>query len=118
VAEDPHIQQSEEAEIEAQRAARAANLFDIRRLIGGLFLIYGAILVVAGIGASDAEIEKAADVNINLWAGLGMLALASLFIAWALLRPLSEELAESEQASGGSGSDERAPGGHGDPGGQ
>jgi hypothetical protein len=113
VADDPLIEQHEQAEIEAHRAARAANLFDIRRLIGGLFVIYGAILVVMGVGASDAEIEKAADVNINLWAGLGMLALGLLFIAWALMRPLSAELEESEQSGGGSGDDAGGPGGQG-----
>ena len=65
--------QSEQAEIDAQRAAKAARLFDIRRLIGGLFLIYGVILVILGLGESDASIAKAADININLYAGLGML---------------------------------------------
>ena len=78
MAEDPHIQQSEEAEIEAHRAARAANLFDIRRLIGGLFVIYAVILIVLGLGASDASIEKSADVNVNLYAGIGMLAVGVL----------------------------------------
>ena len=38
------------------REERAANLFDLRRIIGGLFLIYGAFLVILGLGASDAEI--------------------------------------------------------------
>ena len=88
---DPHIEQSEQAEIDAQRAARAARLFDIRRLIGGLFVVYGVILVVLGLGESDASIEKSAGVNVNLWAGLGMLALGLLFLAWAFLRPLGEE---------------------------
>ena len=106
MAEDPHIQQSEQAEIDAAAAPRrAANLFDLRRIIGGLFLIYGAILVVLGLGESDASIEKSAGVNVNLYAGLGMLAVAVLFIAWALLRPLSAELDESEQSGGGSGDD-------------
>ena len=86
---DPHIAQSEQAEADAQRAAKAARLFDIRRLIGGLFLIYGLILVILGLGESDASIEKSADINVNLYAGLGMLALAAFFIAWGLLRPLS-----------------------------
>jgi hypothetical protein len=27
-------------------------------------------------------------VNINLWAGLGMLAVAAAFLTWALVRPL------------------------------
>jgi len=105
MAEDPLIQQSEQAEIEAHRAARAANLFDVRRLIGGLFVIYGVILVVLGLGESDASIAKSADINVNLYAGLGMLALGLLFIAWALLRPLSAEL-DSEEPGGGSGGDD------------
>ena len=86
---DPHIAESEQAEIDAQRAAKAARLFDIRRLIGGLFLIYGLILVILGLGESDASIAKSADINVNLYSGLGMLALAAFFIAWGLLRPLS-----------------------------
>jgi len=94
--DDPLIAQSEQAELDAHRSARAANLFDVRRFIGGLFLIYGLILTVLGIGASDADIEKAAGVNVNLWTGLAMLAVAAIFIAWALTRPLSSELDEGE----------------------
>ena len=59
---------------------RAANLFDLRRIIGGLFLVYGVILVVLGLGASDAEIEKAAGWNLNLWVGVAMLVVAALFL--------------------------------------
>jgi hypothetical protein len=105
MAEDPHIQQSEEAEIDAHRAARAARLFDVRRLIGGLFVIYGVILVVLGLGESDASIDKSAGINVNLYAGIGMLVLGLLFVAWALLRPLGAE-EESEEPSGGPGRDD------------
>ena len=87
----PHIAKSEQAETDAQRAAKAARLFDIRRLIGGLFLIYGVILVVLGLGESDKSIAKSADINVNLYSGLGMLALSLVFIAWAILRPLGDE---------------------------
>ena len=76
---------------DAQRAAKAARLFDIRRLIGGLFLIYGVILTVLGLGESDASIAKSADININLYAGLGMLDHERCFIAWALMRPLGRD---------------------------
>ena len=106
--DDPLIGQAEEAEREAHRAERAANLFDVRRFIGGLFAIYGLILTILGIGASDADIDRAAGINVNLWTGLAMLAVAALFLVWALTRPLSRELeeAESEQAaSGGPGGD-------------
>ena len=103
--DDKHIADAEKAELDAHRAARAANLFDVRRFIGGLFVIYGVILFVLGIGASDADVEKAAGVNANLWTGLAMLIVGAIFLAWALARPLGEEIAESETAGGGTGDD-------------
>ena len=78
------------------RAERAANLFDLRRIIGFLFVAWGVLLTVLGLTESDAEIAKAADVNINLIAGLGMLAFGLLFLLWAFTRPLGEELREAE----------------------
>ena len=78
------------------RAERAANLFDLRRIIGFLFVAWGLLLTVLGLTESDAEIAKAADVNINLIAGLGMLAFGLLFLLWAFTRPLGEELREAE----------------------
>ncbi len=89
---DELIQQHEEA-ADKEREARAADLFDIRRIIGGLFLVYGLVLFVLGLGASDADIEQAAGTNVNLWTGLGMLVVGALFVAWALLRPVGRELA-------------------------
>jgi hypothetical protein len=87
------------------RASRAATLFDVRRIIGGLLLLYGVVLVILGIGDSDAEIQKSQGVHINLWAGIGMLVVGALFWAWALWRPLGEELREAEEGepSGPSG---------------
>ena len=99
--EDKFIAEAEKAELDAHRAARAANLFDVRRFIGGLFLIYGLILLVLGLGASDADVEKAAGVNVNLWTGLAMLIVAAIFIAWAFLRPLSRQLDEAESEPAG-----------------
>ncbi len=65
----------------------AAKLFDIRLMIGGLFVVYGVLLTVAGFFTSDKERAKAADININLWLGLGMLALGLFFLAWRHLNP-------------------------------
>ena len=104
--QDKFIQEAEDAEA-ASRAERAANLFDVRRFIGGLFVIYGLILFVLGIGASDADVEKAAGVNVNLWTGLAMLIVGALFLAWAFTRPLSAELEEPESEPAGG-----RPGGH------
>ena len=105
--DDKLIAESEQAEQEAHRNARAANLFDVRRFIGGLFVIYGVILLVLGLGASDADVEKAAGVNVNLWVGLAMLIVGALFLAWAFTRPLGDQLveAESEPAGGRAGVD-------------
>jgi hypothetical protein len=69
----------------------AARLFDIRVLIGGLFTLYGIMLVVAGLFTSDSELKKASDININLWLGLGMLALGLLFLLWWRVNPLKIE---------------------------
>ena len=90
---DPLIERTEAAAgTSGTRAAQAANLFDLRRIIGGVFLVWGVALSILGVTESDAEIAKAADVNINLWAGLGMLAISGCFLLWAFTRPLGEEL--------------------------
>jgi flagellar motor component MotA len=96
VTDDPLIRESEEAEVKAQseREARAANLFDLRRIIGGLFVVYGVILAIVGLTDSQQEIDKAAGININLWTGLAMLVVGGLFILWALWRPLAQQLEE------------------------
>ncbi|XTZ18077.1 hypothetical protein ACQSSU_12255 [Micromonospora echinospora] len=91
-AHDPLV---DETERERRRSA-AARLFDIRRVIGGLFVAYG--LIVGGIGLFDdqAAIEKAEGVRINLWAGLTMLLFGLFFLLWQWLRPVE---APAEPAS-------------------
>src|SRR3954470_610498 len=93
---DPFISEAERAEEEA-RTQRAANLFDLRRIIGGLFLVYGVILTILGLTDSAAEIHKAAGVRVNLWTGLAMIAVAIFFLIWAFTRPLSKQLEEAER---------------------
>ena len=56
---------------------------------------------MAGAMASQADIDKAAGVNINLWMGLAMLVLGGLFWLWALTRPLSSEETGRETGGGG-----------------
>ena len=41
------------------RVERAANLFDLRRIIGGVFVAWGVLLVILGIFDTEEEIEKA-----------------------------------------------------------
>src|SRR5215212_5979533 len=93
---DRLIAESEQAEEEA-RAQRAANLFDLRRILGGLFMVYGVILTILGLTDTQKEIDKAAGVNVNLYTGLAMIAVAILFLIWAFTRPLSKQLEEAER---------------------
>lgn len=72
----------------ATKASRFV-VFDIRLIIALLIGLYGLVLTVLGIGfTTDEDIERSAGVNINLWAGLGMLLVAAAFTLWTLLRPL------------------------------
>jgi hypothetical protein len=70
-----------------EKVSAAARLFDVRRVIGGLFVVYGLILTLLGIFDTSAEINKAQGVRINLWMGLAMLALGGFFLVWLWLRP-------------------------------
>jgi hypothetical protein len=65
-----------------------ASLFDLRVVIGGLLVLYGLILTVMGVFASDAGKAKAAGINVNLWSGIVLLAGRAVFLLWARLRPL------------------------------
>ncbi|MBG0854677.1 hypothetical protein I2W78_23235 [Streptomyces spinoverrucosus] len=78
--------QREVTELES-KSATAARLFDIRRIIGGLFVVYGVIVTIVGLTDDQAAIDKAEGVNINLWTGLGMLLLGLFFLTWLKLRP-------------------------------
>jgi quinol-cytochrome oxidoreductase complex cytochrome b subunit len=73
-------------ESDAPKSA-AAKLFDIRLLIGLLFVVYGVMLTVAGFLTSAKQRAKAADININLWLGIGMLVLGLLFLLWRMVNP-------------------------------
>ena len=75
------------------------RLFDIRNIIGALLGIYGLLLTLAGVFPqllsehSDPAAERnRTDLYIgtdaNWWVGLVLLAVAGLFFAWALLRPV------------------------------
>ena len=69
--------------------AHRAGAFDIRNFIAGLIGIYGVVLVIYGIiGSSATQLKKSDDININLFAGIGMVLTAAFFIIWARLRPV------------------------------
>jgi hypothetical protein len=64
-----------------------AKLFDIRSFTGALFVIFGVIVTIVGLGASDADIRKSAGMNLALLIGPIMLAFGAIFIIWLLLKP-------------------------------
>ena len=77
-------------------ATHQAGAFDIRNFIAALIGTYGLVLTVMGLlGTSDADLEKTGGVDVNLWAGIGMLVFAAVFILWARLRPV---VVKDEQA--------------------
>ena len=77
---------------------KTAGAFDIRMIISMLIGLYGVVLVITGLVAtSDADLDKADGVNINLWAGLGMVAVAAVFLVWARLRPIVVETPEERE---------------------
>ncbi|WP_328748062.1 hypothetical protein OHT57_21350 [Streptomyces sp. NBC_00285] len=90
-----HDVQREVTDLQA-KSATAARIFDLRRIIGGLFVLYGVIVTIAGINPSDATLDKAEGVNINLWTGLAMLALGIFFLTWLKLRPMAPPPEESD----------------------
>ncbi len=79
----------------------ASRLFDLRTLIGALFVIYGLILTVVGLFNSEQDLAKADGIRINLWLGLSMLLLGLLFLLWVRLRPLRLERDPSTQEDDG-----------------
>jgi protein-S-isoprenylcysteine O-methyltransferase Ste14 len=83
----------------------ASRLFDLRTIIGVLFVFYGVLLIVVGLFDSTEEIQKANGIRINIWIGLGMFVLGALFLLWVWLRPLridqSPSAAEQAGLDGG-----------------
>lgn len=69
------------------RLLRLAKLFDLRTFIGSLFCIFGVAVTLAGLTASDADIDQASGLNVSLYSGLAMLVTGIGFIVWMLVQP-------------------------------
>ncbi|MFF0082515.1 hypothetical protein ACFYR1_22740 [Streptomyces canus] len=95
-----HDVQREVTELQS-KSATAARIFDLRRIIGGLFVLYGIIVTIAGINPSDSSLDKTEGININLWTGLGMLLLGVFFLIWQKLKPVTPPQVETPEESGG-----------------
>ncbi|MFJ6900143.1 hypothetical protein [Streptomyces hokutonensis] len=94
-----HDLQREVSELEG-KSTTASRLFDLRLIIGGLFVVYGVIVTIAGINPSDSSLDKSEGVNINLWTGIAMLLLGIFFLGWLKLRPTPPvEVTEEEEGT-------------------
>jgi len=80
--------------------ARAASRLDIRRLIGGLFILYGLILLVLGLVGSD-HMRTRQPGSTSAWRRRSRgFVFGALMMFWALSRPT----VPSPEASRGEGS--------------
>lgn len=61
----------------------------------------GSCCSAPGCFGGEADKEKAAGVNINLWVALALLVASGLFLAWGFSRPLVDELDEEERVTEG-----------------
>jgi hypothetical protein len=91
-----------------EQVEKATSLLDIRKIIGGLLGVYGLLLLGAGLFASEADKEKAAGVNINLWVALALIVASALFLVWGFTRPLVDEFEENEADAGVTGAEPEA----------
>jgi hypothetical protein len=98
---------------EEQKAAlvRSTRRLDLRRILGGLFVLYGVITTIVGIVHWDTDPQKTDGIHINLWVGLSMLVGGLLFFLWDRLNPVPAEdiigqaEAEAHQKAAGEGRD-------------
>ncbi len=68
---------------------RKAGLFDIRTFIGALLGFDGIVILLMGLfGDQATSTDSEPPININLWAGLGLIAAAIVFETWKRLRPV------------------------------
>ena len=81
----------------------SAILFDLRSVIGLLFVVYGLVLTILGIiGETPEELAKAGGIALNLWVGIVMLIAGVAFYAWAFAKPpmppTRDEMAEIDES--------------------
>lgn len=56
---------------------------DVRLPIGGMFTLFGIILVVYGLVSAEAIYQRSLGINVNLWWGLVLLVFGSAMLGLA-----------------------------------
>jgi hypothetical protein len=92
---DREIEETDEAP-----SSSAVRLFDIRRVIGGLFTLYGVLVLGAGIVDGSSASKKAAGIDINVWTGIAMLVFGLLMLLWMMLSPSAVGAANDDAHEG------------------
>lgn len=76
-----------DVEVETSTSAKA-TLFDLRTVIAILFGVYGVLLlIIAWVDTTQAELDKAGGIHLNLWTGIAMLLATAVFLVWVRLSP-------------------------------
>ena len=87
------------SDAEKRRLILSTRRFDLRRILGGLFVLYGVLVTIVGIVQNPEDVAKTHGIAINLWAGVSMLVLGILFFVWDRLSPVPEEdIIKNEEA--------------------
>lgn len=76
---------------ERDEAIRDTRRFDLRRFLGGLFVIYGVLVTGMGIARPEADKAPTGGIPINLYTGVAMFIIGLAFLLWDHLRPVSED---------------------------
>jgi hypothetical protein len=78
---------------DAEKAAfvKSTRRFDLRRILGGLFLLYGIICTIVGLVDPKGDVAKTGGIAINIWTGIGMLVAGILFFVWDRFAPVPAE---------------------------
>jgi hypothetical protein len=76
---------------ERRKLVASTRRFDLRRILGALFLLYGVVVTIVGLLQPGTDAQKTGGIAINLWTGIGMLAVGALFLVWDRLSPVPEE---------------------------
>lgn len=85
---------------EERKLVAETRRFDLRRIMGALFVVFGAIVFITGlvtVGGTD-ELKRTGGIAINLWTGGAMLVLGVLFFVWDRFAPVpAEDIVRSER---------------------
>jgi hypothetical protein len=83
-----------------------ASLFDLRWILAVLFGIYGIVVTLMGLLVTNKTVTANGQdigINVNLWTGVPMLAVAIAFAVWALARPVVPDQVSPGPSAGSAG---------------